>query len=169
MTIAAFRVGVLIARIVFVILIATAVASCEPAQEPFDLSSVPDRSRVELQVGEQAIVVEVVNTTDSVRQGLSGRSEIGSDGMLFLMPERAVARFWMKEMLFPLDMIWIDGDSVVGITSDVPIPTAGMTTTSLPVYPSPSRVTSVLEVPAGTAAERGWVTGDRIQAIKLVE
>lgn len=156
-------------RIVFVILIATALASCQPTQEAFELSAVPDRSQVEIQVGEHRLQVEVVNTTESIRQGLSGRSEIGSDGMLFLMPERAVARFWMKEMQFPLDMIWIDGDTIVGITSDVPIPTAGMTLTALPVYPSPSRVTSVLEVPAGVAAERGWGVGDRIQAIKLVE
>ena len=47
--------------------------------------------------------------------GLSGRPNIGSDGLLFILPA-GKHRFWMKDMQFNLDMVWIDQNQVVGIS-----------------------------------------------------
>ena len=121
-----------------------------------------DRSIVSLQIADQPFSVEVVNSAESITLGLSGRSEIGHDGMLFVLPRRQVASFWMKDMLFDLDLVWIDGDTIVGVTANVPAPESGMPLTQLPSYSSTVPVTHVLEIPAGTAQEKGWSAGTPI-------
>ncbi len=54
------------------------------------------------------LAVEIVDTPEARRQGLSGRKEIGSGGMLFVFDESDYHGIWMKDMLFPIDIIWID-------------------------------------------------------------
>lgn len=62
-----------------------------------------------IRVGEISIEVEVVNTPEMRRRGLSGRSELGSaGGMLFVFPEAGHHGVWMKDMQFAIDIIWID-------------------------------------------------------------
>lgn len=83
-----------------------------------ELANVPDRSTTALEiVGEQgktALNVEVVNTTESRQLGFSGRTAIvDGKGMLFVFPEPSPYNFWMKDMLFPLDMIWINTEGFI--------------------------------------------------------
>lgn len=163
------RSSLLVLRIFLVILIALGMARCTPAEQPLDLMSLPDRSRALIQVGDYQMTVEVVNSPESVTLGLSGRDEIGADGMLFVLPERSVARFWMKDMRFDLDMVWIDNWRIIGVTQRVPAPAEGTATKSLPIYPSPEKVTAVLEVPAGYAQEHGLETDDVIVGVRIVE
>ena len=49
-------------------------------------------------------------TTEAQRmQGLSGKSSLGADeGMLFVFDAPEEAGIWMKDMKFPLDIVWID-------------------------------------------------------------
>lgn len=136
------------------------------------LSKVRDRAGVGLQLYEDGVVsktlsVEVVNTEESITQGLSGRSSIGADGMLFVLPSREIATFWMKDMLFPLDLVWIDGSLVVGVTANVlaPAPTA----TSLPTYASPGSVTAVLELPAGRAEQLQIKAGSLFKQLVITD
>jgi len=59
------------------------------------------------------IKVELALTTEDQMRGLSGRSGFKKDeGMLFIFPVKA-SRFWMKDMNFPLDIIWINKDKKV--------------------------------------------------------
>lgn len=137
-----------------------------------DLSSIKDRSNVTLVVtssenesNQQELVVEVVNTQDSLSLGLGMREEIGSDGMLFAFDRPDQRYFWMKGMLIDLDMIWISKGVVVGITENVPAPTAKQQTNmlDLPRYYSPGPVDMVLEVPAGFSRQKGIFTGDTLR------
>lgn len=130
---------------------------------PTQLADVSDRSVVSLLVGEVPIRVEVVNSSLSITQGLSGRESIGQDGMLFVLPQRQVISFWMKEMQFDLDLIWIDNGTIVGITSDVPAPETNTPLVDLPKFNSVAAVTQVLEVPAGTAKLHNWQVGSAVQ------
>lgn len=67
------------------------------------------------------IPVEVVDTVKTRRLGLSYREELAKNsGMLFDMKNRRTVSFWMKDMNFPLDIIWIDGDKIVNISQDLP-------------------------------------------------
>lgn len=68
--------------------------------------------------------VEVVNTVQTRKQGLSGRSSLGADGMLFVFAQPAQHQFWMKDMKFPLDFVWINQGQVVDLAQNIPAPTS---------------------------------------------
>ncbi len=116
-------------------------------------------------VGE--LTVEVVVSDWAIEQGLSGRSVMSEDGLLFVMPERSVPRFWMKEMLFDLDIVWIDGSTIVDITTDVPAPDPKTPLSDLPVYSPTQPVTLVLEIPAGQAQHFNLQVGDKLEITTL--
>ena len=114
-------------------------------------------------IGNKRFVVEVAKTNEQIKQGLSGRKEIGAVGMLFILPARNISTFWMKEMLFPLDFIWIDGDTVVDIMENVPIPIQGVKLMDLPLYSPKVPVTKVLEVPSGFIKSHNIKIGDNLK------
>ena len=125
-------------------------------------TEIKDRELVSLEIAEQSLEVEVVTTAENTAQGLSGREEIGSDGMLFLFPQSRIRSFWMKEMRFPIDIIWINHGVVIGVAPAVPPPEPGQSLEALPRYISPAPADTVLEVPAGYAAEHGIQTGSPV-------
>ncbi len=64
--------------------------------------------------------VEVVETPELRTLGLSGRKEIGAKGMLFVFDEPDYHGIWMKDMLFAIDIVWIDESlTIVGIEKRV--------------------------------------------------
>lgn len=104
--------------------------------------------------------VEIVNSPQTQAQGLSERDEIGHDGMLFVYLKSVRPIFWMKDMRFPIDIVWIAPDGeVVGITASIPPPDSGASLDSLPRYVAPSVVQFVLELPSGAASKYGIKTG----------
>ena len=109
--------------------------------------------------------MEVVDTPDSRAQGLSGRESLpGGAGMLFVFEEEGSYAFWMKEMKFPLDMVWIDASCrVVDITRDVPAPQPGQTLADLNTYGPESPAMYVLEINAGASDAAGLKTGDAVE------
>src|SRR3989344_8005153 len=69
----------------------------------------------------EKIVVEVADTVAKQIQGLSGRASMkNNEGMLFVFKEEAIQSFWMKDMQFSLDILWIDENKIiVGIERNV--------------------------------------------------
>lgn len=62
-----------------------------------------------LSVSNRQYLLEVVSTTQDKISGLSGRSSLPQDrGMLFVYDRESVRCFWMKDMNFPLDIIWLN-------------------------------------------------------------
>ncbi|MFW0870852.1 MAG: DUF192 domain-containing protein [Patescibacteria group bacterium] len=58
--------------------------------------------------------LEVAHTRNARIQGLSGREHLASQqGMLFIFPENGYHGIWMKDMHFPIDIIWLSADWVV--------------------------------------------------------
>ncbi len=83
------------------------------ARELSDLLAVADRSVVGIEIRSSersaALSAEVVNTEQSRSQGLSGREGLlDGNAMLFAFPARGSYNFWMKDMKFPIDIVWID-------------------------------------------------------------
>lgn len=114
-----------------------------------------------LSIDNVIIDVELASTMMQQANGLSYRPSLGVDqGMLFTFGSGSVQTFWMKSMNFPLDMIWISGNTVVGIAQDVPAPAPGTPLWSLKIYTSPANTDKVLEVNAGTAAKYNIKVGD---------
>jgi uncharacterized membrane protein (UPF0127 family) len=68
----------------------------------------------------------------------------------------------MKDMKFPLDMIWIYQDTIIDISQNVPVPTAGQNILTLPQFQPKSPVDKVLEIDAGLSAKYGFKIGDKV-------
>lgn len=127
---------------------------------------IEDRSTVYVEINGRLLRTELVARPDSITQGLSGRSQIGADGMLFALSQtNLIPTFWMKDMQFPIDIIWIggNGSTVVDVSANLPTPKAGTPLSDLPKY-SPSKPASmVLEVDAGESEELGVVAGTAVR------
>ena len=72
-----------------------------------------DRSRLFALKG--IITIEFARSAADRQKGLSGREELSaSDGMLFVFEESGMRNcFWMKDMNFAIDMIWMDDNKKV--------------------------------------------------------
>ena len=107
-------------------------------------------------------MLEIVNTRQTMQTGLSGRSFMKENqGMLFdFGSQKQTPAFWMKDMKFNLDLIWISDDKIIGITSNVPAP---INNKNLPTYFPPSPVNQVLEVSAGWVGRNKIQIGDKIK------
>lgn len=69
----------------------------------------PNQVRVTL--GGKTVVADVVDTEPLREKGLSGRTALSDEeGMLFVFPSDGTYAFWMKDMLIPIDMIWLASD-----------------------------------------------------------
>jgi len=109
-------------------------------------------SQPTLIIGGTTLAIEIADDALERAQGLSGRASLQQNsGMLFLFEEPFIASFWMKDMNFPLDFIWIRDNTIVDITERVPAPTD----VNLPSYQPNQPVDAVLEVNAGWVAEHG--------------
>lgn len=130
--------------------------------EPLAFAGVPARllatSSVRLKLPKGFLNLAISTTTPEQEQGLSGRGRLSEDeGMLFVFPEDSSYAFWMKDMLFSLDMVWIDASStVIGVTSD-------LSPASYPAtFAPPAPVRYVIEVDAGAAAKLGLTVGTKL-------
>ena len=109
------------------------------------------------------INVELADTADKKSQGLSGRSELGENqGMLFLYDKPGFYSFWMKNMQFSIDIIWIDENyKVIDITKSLP-------PDSFPgSFQSQYPVQYVLEVNAGFSRKNNITIGDVVAGLQL--
>ncbi|MEK7071616.1 MAG: DUF192 domain-containing protein [Patescibacteria group bacterium] len=67
-----------------------------------------------VEIAGKRIKVEVVATPEARALGLSGRERLKEDeGLLFIFPNSAAHLFWMKDMKFSIDIIWLDEDGRV--------------------------------------------------------
>jgi uncharacterized membrane protein (UPF0127 family) len=108
--------------------------------------------------------VDLADTLAKRIQGLSGRERLREDqGMLFLFPYSSRQSFWMKDMKFPLDMVWISSGRIVDISKDVPVPTPGQSVLSLPQFAPSAPVDTVLEIDAGLSTRYGFKIGDTVE------
>jgi uncharacterized membrane protein (UPF0127 family) len=70
----------------------------------------------------------------------------------------------MKDMRFPLDMVWISAEyAVVDITEDVPPPAPGQTTSELPTYMPAEPAQFVLQINAGETGSADIRVGDMVE------
>lgn len=117
-------------------------------------------------LGKATLSVQVATTPNEQQQGLSSIPSIQSnEGMLFPYSPAATAVFWMKDMLFPIDIIWIRHNTVIGINENIMPPAAAHTDNALTRYPSPGTVDAVLEVQAGWALKHGIHTGSIVTGL----
>lgn len=118
----------------------------------------------EIQIGDVTVEVTISETPQERMKGLSGRQSLSeNEGMLFIFEQKdTTPTFWMKEMLTPLDIIWIDEEQIVQINKDVPIPQPGTQDQNLTLYPANQPIDYVLEVNAGFSEKNNIKVGDSV-------
>jgi uncharacterized membrane protein (UPF0127 family) len=96
---------------------------------------------------------------DSPREqciGLSRTDDLDADeGMVFVFQETAERTFVMREMAFPLDIIFVDGNGTITQISSAP-------TEDPPLTEYQAEARYVVEVPRGWAAQNGVEVGDEV-------
>ncbi|MBX4198666.1 DUF192 domain-containing protein [Candidatus Parcubacteria bacterium] len=115
-------------------------------------------SRGELKISDSTIQVDIADTDALREQGLSGKEALCADcGMLFVFDSASEPGFWMKDMKFPIDIVWISAQKkIVGVENSV-------SPTSYPdVFYPKEPVLYVLELPAGFVLERHIDTGAEV-------
>ena len=66
---------------------------------------------IEVMLGSEAYRIELAVTAAERQRGLMQRAELGTnEGMLLVYPHSADHRIWMKNMLIPLRVYWLDAD-----------------------------------------------------------
>ena len=112
-------------------------------------------------INDASFKVELADTPQARVKGLSGRESLpAGTGMLFVFPEKAKHRFWMPDMNFPIDIIWITDGQVVGVEHEV----SPVFNPDEPVfYLPPVPVEYVLEVNSGVAKEAQIKIGDKVK------
>lgn len=119
-----------------------------------------------VEIGGVKLRVEVANTEAARVQGLSGREALPVDqGLLVAYPDYAVRTDWMKDMKFPVDLIWLKDNVAVGFTENLGLPTAG----EIPQASSPEEINSFLEINAGFVKENGLKVGDKLRLLEAGE
>lgn len=111
-----------------------------------------------LTIRDVTITIERADTPAARARGLSGRAGLAENtGMLFVLEASKRHSFWMKDMNFPIDIIWIDEHhTVVDITREAK--PASFPDSFAPAVPA----RYVLEVNAGFADHHRIKIGDTI-------
>lgn len=106
------------------------------------------------------IPIELARTDAQQMRGLMYREGISeNEGMLFIFDKDDYYDFWMKNMNFPIDMVWMDSDfKVVHIEKDAP----PCTTRPCPLYGPEKPTRYVLEIKANLSDKRGIEVGDML-------
>ena len=119
-----------------------------------------DKQKRKLVINDAEIAVEIADTTEKQKLGLSGRESLPeTEGMLFVFPDKRQRKFWMKDMKFAIDIIWIDDNRVVEITKGLQPPRGE----SIPSYTTKNSVDKALEVNAGFIDKHDIKVGDVVK------
>lgn len=111
--------------ILFILLILTVINS----DRIYNLFSHQEKT---ILIADRNFKVEIADTEAKRERGLSGRKNLDSNtGMLFIFDHPDFYNFWMKEMNFPIDIIWLDQNKkIVDLTENLQPTTFPKTFTS---------------------------------------
>ncbi|HWZ65342.1 MAG TPA: DUF192 domain-containing protein [Patescibacteria group bacterium] len=113
--------------------------------------------KTQITIGGATLLARVAKTDQELSHGLSGTSDLkDSQGMLFVFGYADKWTIWMKDMKYPIDVIWLDKDKKV---IDVAV---NLTPDSYPQSFKPNQnALYVLEVPSGFITRHNIVSGTK--------
>lgn len=117
------------------------------------------RTKYDVRAGSCVFKAEGALKAKEQYRGLSKRQHLGADrGMLFLFQNQADQNFVMRDMNFPLDIIFIKNHRVTNLYNNLPPAGDGPLTS----YHSGGPVDAVLEVTAGRSQGCGIGVGSEV-------
>lgn len=158
------RILVIFFLVIFLILSISSLRSYlfKPKENPnFKIIKIENKKIIN--INELVLYVDIAKTQQEKAKGLSGRNGLkDNEGMLFLFEKKQIPSFWMKGMLFPIDIIWISDNLVVDIDKDIPNPNSKVDEKDLILYSPNEPVNYVLEVKAGLSDRYNIKVGDKV-------
>lgn len=105
------------------------------------------------------IHLSVLDTDEERIKGLSGTESLGRDrGMLFIFDTIDTHGIWMKDMNYPIDIVWVSSEkAVVDVRENV------SPDTYPDVFKPKAPAKFVIELAAGVASEQGILTGRQLE------
>lgn len=115
-----------------------------------------------VKINNRTFNVEVANTPKTQQLGLSGRDKLAQNqGMLFMFDAMGYHTFWMKNMKFPIDIIFIKDNTIVTIEKNALPAKSGEA--NLPLYKPNAPINKVLEINGGLSDKYRIKTGDKVE------
>lgn len=115
------------------------------------------------EINKHKVNVKVARTIDEKKKGLSKIKTLKeSDGMVFPFDTSAKYPFWMRDVEFPLDIIYIQNDTIVDIIKNAQ-PQAGKDVSQIPVLTPKADANFVLEVVGGYTDKYKIKIGDKVK------
>lgn len=120
--------------------------------------------KTKLALGDSQFDMQIADTSELQELGLSYRTGLEkNNGMIFVFQKDNYYPFWMKDMSFDIDMIWVNS------TGKVTYIVSGAKPDSYPTtYQAPELSRYVIELPTGAAAENNIKVGDLLSSIPKI-
>lgn len=119
-----------------------------------------------IKINNMDITVEIADTPRLKRQGLMFRTHLREkNGMIFLFDKPQKTNFWMKNVNFPLDLVFIYKNKIVKIYNKLPT----CKNKPCPIYPSGVLTDYALELNGGFCQKYGIQVGQKIIFDKKLE
>ncbi|MBI3889607.1 DUF192 domain-containing protein [Candidatus Saccharibacteria bacterium] len=115
-----------------------------------------DAIKPTIKLGKSEFSMRVARSEQELDQGLSGTSKMPVDeALLFVFPRNQKWGIWMKEMNYPIDIVWIDENKTVVHIQRNALPSSYPDTTFRP--PKPAKY--VAELKAGVIDDKRITIG----------
>lgn len=153
----------IIGVIIFIIMVGLLTQKVQNGELSFPINSGTEvSSKNEVKINEITIPVEIANTDIQRRNGLSKQDSLPEgEGMFFEFVQKNVQPpFWMKNMKFAIDILWINDNEIVQIDKNVQPPKSGTTDDKLILYIPNQPIDYVLEVTAGFTEKNNIEVGN---------
>lgn len=125
------------------------------------------KNETDVTLGDLQIKATIVDTADERKKGLGKRDELPiGDGMLFVFDKSDIYSIWMKDMRFPIDIIWIEdlpaGEKKIVDISENALAEPGKKDNELKVYRPNAQARYILEMNAGLVKLHNLKVGDTV-------
>lgn len=110
--------------------------------------------------------ITVLRTEDELHKGLSGTDSLQTDhAIVFVFPREEKWSIWMKDMNYPIDILWLDGDkNVVYAEKDAQPSTYDKDDPNNSKQFVPDKAARyVIEMASGTIERTGITIGDSVE------
>jgi uncharacterized membrane protein (UPF0127 family) len=108
-------------------------------------------------INNHKFLVEIADTKAKRELGLGNKDDLCEEcGMLFIFDDKKSRVFWMKDMRFDIDIIWIEDEAIVDIVENV-----SHKDPEKKIY-SPKNIDKVLELPAGSVEKFGIIVDNGV-------
>ena len=132
-------------------------------QTATDSAQTQNKESVQVTIKDLVVQAKIADEPKEREAGLADYSSLPlGEGMLFVFDKSASYIFWMKDVEFAIDIIWIDETKkIVDIAPNVP-PEPNKNEKELTRYKPKSDAKYVLEINAGLSALHNLQVGDQV-------